>query len=131
VQVEHVLGAVSFISDLSVYGVPVQGCDGKAGMVAIKLKDGASLDSLNWQEFHNECLTNLPVYARPLFIRIQFGEMKMTATFKHQKNVLVKDGFDPACMGDDVLLFYSSRDGKVTHLDGQMYADINNGVIRV
>jgi hypothetical protein len=121
---------VSFVSDLSVYGVEVTGCDGKAGMVALKFKDEVK-GSVDWAEFHKECTAHLPVYARPVFIRVQAGAMKMTATFKHQKSELVKDGFDPANMGSDQLLYYSYKDGSVTTLDATMYQSIIKGNLRI
>lgn len=131
VQVEHVLGAVSFIGDLSVYGVEVPGWDGKAGMIALKFKDSVDCSTIDWSEFHRECTTHLPVYARPLFIRVQAGAMKMTATFKHQKNELVKDGFNPANMGNDQLYYYSYKDGNVSSLDEVMYQNIVEGKMRL
>jgi acyl-CoA synthetase (AMP-forming)/AMP-acid ligase II len=38
-EVEMILNELPFIEDCSSYGVSVKGCDGKAGMVAIKLRD--------------------------------------------------------------------------------------------
>ena len=128
---EQILGAVSFISDLSVYGVEVKDCDGKAGMVALKLRDGIAPHAIDWSEFHRECSAHLPVYARPVFIRVQAGEMKMTATFKHQKNDLVKDGFDPTRMGKDSLMLYSPKEGSVTALDAEVFHDIMTGHLRL
>ncbi|NXP61041.1 S27A2 synthetase, partial [Chloropsis cyanopogon] len=41
-EVEATLGLVSFIQEVNVYGVAVPGCEGRCGMAAVRLKDGAT-----------------------------------------------------------------------------------------
>ncbi|NXW69767.1 S27A2 synthetase, partial [Hirundo rustica] len=41
-EVEAALGSVSFIQEVNVYGVAVPGCEGRCGMAAVRLKDGAA-----------------------------------------------------------------------------------------
>ncbi|NXE70841.1 S27A2 synthetase, partial [Calcarius ornatus] len=41
-EVEATLGLVSFIQEVNVYGVAVPGCEGRCGMAAVRLKDGAA-----------------------------------------------------------------------------------------
>jgi len=125
-EVEHVLSEVSFVSDVVVYGVPVPGCEGKAGMAAIALKDSTMIPTASdWRHFHDVCCAHLAPYARPVFIRIQ-NSMALTSTFKHKKTVLVEDGFDPRKVRDN-LFYYSHRDGTVCSLDLQMYERIASG----
>ena len=96
-------------------------------MAAISLKPGAAID---WAIWHRECTTNLPVYARPVFVRIQCS-LQMTSTFKHQKRGLVNDAFDPNNLKENEKLFiYSSKDGTVTELTKTIYKDINDGVLK-
>ncbi len=74
-----------------VYGVEVPGADGRAGMAAIRWDhsqgplDGVALA----QALHKA----LPKYAVPLFIRVR-EEHEVTATFKHRKVELKREGFD-------------------------------------
>ncbi|NXD31905.1 S27A2 synthetase, partial [Spelaeornis formosus] len=41
-EVEATLGLVSFIQEVNVYGVAVPGCEGRCGMAAVCLNDGAA-----------------------------------------------------------------------------------------
>ncbi|NXE43930.1 S27A2 synthetase, partial [Ptilorrhoa leucosticta] len=41
-EVEATLALVSFIQEVNVYGVAVPGCEGRCGMAAVRLKDGAA-----------------------------------------------------------------------------------------
>jgi fatty-acyl-CoA synthase len=112
-QIEHVLASIPFISDVTVYGVDVPYCDGKAGMASIVLKDGFTESSIDWSRYHLECVSHLPAYARPLFIRIQ-NQLQTTGTFKHQKNTLVSENYNPQKMKSDGLYFYSSSIGNAS-----------------
>jgi fatty-acyl-CoA synthase len=141
-EVEHVLNVLPFVSDLCVYGVEVPNYGGRCGMVAMALSglDKKPVDELlkkvDWSLYHKECTANLPVYARPPFIRVAAEALQTTGTFKHQKNVLVKAGFNPtvdegtpSC--DDRLFFYSSKDGSVVPLDAALYDRILSGKCRL
>ncbi|NXK96186.1 S27A2 synthetase, partial [Formicarius rufipectus] len=41
-EVEATLASVDFIQEVNVYGVAVPGCEGRCGMAAVRLKDGAA-----------------------------------------------------------------------------------------
>ncbi|NXL99627.1 S27A2 synthetase, partial [Tyrannus savana] len=41
-EVEATLAGVGFIQEVNVYGVAVPGCEGRCGMAAVRLKDGAT-----------------------------------------------------------------------------------------
>ncbi|HEX6866522.1 MAG TPA: long-chain-acyl-CoA synthetase, partial [Caulobacteraceae bacterium] len=43
----------------------------------------------------------LPVYARPIFVRLQ-PQIETTGTFKYRKMDLVADGFDPSKVKDPI-----------------------------
>jgi fatty-acyl-CoA synthase len=83
------------VLDATVYGVAVAGADGKAGMAALVVAEDFDPAALYR---HLECL---PVYARPVFVRIR-KELETTATFKHQKSELVREGYDPAATADTI-----------------------------
>ncbi|NXF00301.1 S27A5 synthetase, partial [Menura novaehollandiae] len=67
-EVEATLASVSFIQEVNVYGVAVPGCEGRCGMAAVRLKDGATFDGDDLYAFTRD---TLPAYAAPRFVRIQ------------------------------------------------------------
>ncbi|TRZ08013.1 hypothetical protein HGM15179_019093 [Zosterops borbonicus] len=68
-EVEATLGLVDFIQEVNVYGVAVPGCEGRCGMAAVCLKDGATFDGDKLYAFTRD---TLPAYAAPRFVRIQW-----------------------------------------------------------
>ncbi len=71
----------------------------------------------------------LPAYARPLFLRIK-DRIEVTATFKHQKNELAREGFDPGASGDAIYFDDPSQRAYV-RLDGALYERIKAGEVRL
>jgi fatty-acyl-CoA synthase len=131
-EVENVLSSVPGFADITVYGVKVADNDGRAGMATIILKDGVNISDVNWDAYYKECSTNLTAYSRPVFLRIQDSAIQVTGTFKHQKSILVEDGFDPVKMKPGQHLFYySQKDGKVTPLTPELYQQIATGVTKM
>ncbi len=125
-EVANVISECKDIADVTVYGVEVPGCDGKAGMAAITLKID-DLSEFQWKVLGQELKLHLPVYARPIFLRfIKNNELAMTSTFKHQKNDLVKQGFDLNNVGDDVVFV---KDGETTYtqLNASIMSEILGG----
>jgi fatty-acyl-CoA synthase len=102
-EVEAAVSTDPQVEEATVFGVEVPGTGGRAGMVAIQLKDG--------QEFDGKALATavyerLPAYAVPLFARVM-RELAHTSTFKTQKVELRKQGYAP---GDDPIYVLSGRD---------------------
>uniref|UniRef100_A0A8C0X3L9 long-chain-fatty-acid--CoA ligase n=1 Tax=Castor canadensis TaxID=51338 RepID=A0A8C0X3L9_CASCN len=95
-EVADVIGMLDFIQETNVYGVPVSGYEGKAGMASIILKPNKSLDL---EKMYEQVITSLPAYACPQFLRIQ-EKMETTGTFKLQKFHLVEEGFNPLKISD-------------------------------
>lgn len=129
-EIENALDGVSEFADVTVYGVPVPDYDGKVGMAAVVLREDVTVDNIDWTAFHKECTTHLTSYSRPVFVRVQ-QSVKVTATFKHQKSDLVKDGYNPDAMKTDKLFFYNQKTGAVTPLDHAMFQQINTGKIKI
>lgn len=98
-EVAEILAAAPGIATANVYGVSVQGTDGRAGMAAITTDSDVDFDTL-----HAWLNDRLPKYAHPLFIRIQ-KEAETTGTFKYRKVDLVKEGFDPEEVPDPLWYF--------------------------
>lgn len=109
------------IEDVVAYGVTVPHFDGKAGMIAIRTREGFDMAAL-----YRHLNDNLPDFAVPRFVR-RLSEVETTSTFKYKKTDLVAEGFDPA-LGRDPL-FVLNNGGYVpltkTHL-----ADIRAGRLR-
>ncbi len=88
-EVEQRLADAPGVKEVIAYGVPVPGQDGKAGMVALVI-DG----KFNARAFADWVDQELPVYARPVFVRL-IKAAETTGTFKYRKVDLVAQGFDP------------------------------------
>jgi fatty-acyl-CoA synthase len=103
VSTQEVAGAVSDFGAfemVNVYGVAVPGADGRAGMAALRLREGTKLDpEALWRHLDDA----LPRYAAPLFLR-ELSEVEVTGTFKLRKVTLQEEGFDPARVSDPLWL---------------------------
>ena len=111
------------VREAEVYGVEVQGQDGRAGMAALVTDDSFDLDA-----FAAHVDVALPPYARPVFIRLQ-PELSTTSTFKHRKVELVAEGFNPS--RTDEPLYVRERDGPYQPIDRPRYARIQGGKVRL
>jgi fatty-acyl-CoA synthase len=111
------------IMEADVYGVPVPGAEGAAGMAAI-VSDG----ELDFGKFREHLARRLPPYARPVFIRIT-DHMTVTGTFKHAKADLVREGFDPAATDDPIYLDDAAARAYV-RVDAALYRRIQAGKLR-
>ncbi|HET9875610.1 MAG TPA: AMP-binding protein, partial [Mycobacterium sp.] len=90
-EVEAALVADDSIEDCAVYGVEVPRTGGRAGMAAVKLRDGAQFDG---PALARTMYERLPVYALPLFVRV-VESMAHTTTFKSRKVELREQGYGP------------------------------------
>jgi fatty-acyl-CoA synthase len=97
-EVTNVVATCPGVSEATVYGVAVPGCDGRAGMAAV-----AANKSFDPATLHAFVTKHLPAYARPLFIRI-VDQIATTETFKQKKQQLIKEGFDPVVVKDTLLV---------------------------
>jgi fatty-acyl-CoA synthase len=122
-EVSEAISAFHGIRDANVYGVVVPGAEGRAGMAAVAI-DG----ELNLEAFRTHLIARLPSYARPLFLRIQ-TELQVTATFKHTKSDLVREGYDPGATSDAIYLNDAERQAFV-RIDDEIYDRIKIGLIR-
>ncbi|MGA7790898.1 MAG: long-chain-acyl-CoA synthetase [Xanthobacteraceae bacterium] len=112
------------IADASVYGVAVPGTEGAAGMATL-VSDGA----LDFAELRQHLAKRLPPYARPLFLRIK-DSIETTATFKHKKPELARQGFDLATVADPIYFDDPERQAYV-RLDQALCQRIGAGTIRI
>jgi fatty-acyl-CoA synthase len=119
-EVELALSRFDGVLEGNVYGVAIEGHDGRAGMAAVVARDDLDLTAL-----HTHLAQALPEYARPLFLRIR-GNIDVTATFKQKKIDIVKEGFDPGRVADPIYFNDPQRKAFV-RLDAELYRDINGG----
>ncbi|XP_064651378.1 long-chain fatty acid transport protein 2-like [Lineus longissimus] len=95
-EVASVLADDERILHVNVYGVKVPGADGRAGMAAITMNEGCTVDQEFLADLYKKVMGNLPVYARPIFLRMHESELETTSTFKYIKTNLQKEGFNPS-----------------------------------
>lgn len=90
-EVGEIINGFDQVEICNVYGVEVPGADGRAGMVAVTLVEGQQeLDLARFSAYVN---SELPAYARPVFVRVQ-PAIEVTGTFKMVKGDLRKQGWD-------------------------------------
>jgi fatty-acyl-CoA synthase len=123
-EVAAAIAAFPGITEAVVYGVPVPGTEGAAGMAAVVVDE-----PLDLAEFRKHLAGCLPPYARPLFLRLK-DRIAVTATFKPQRADLVRAGFDPTAT-DDALYFDDPARSAYVRLDAALFARIRDGKIRL
>lgn len=95
-EVAQALEAYDPAETINVYGVAVPEQEGRAGMLAIRLKDGSEFDPAMLYEL---AVSKLPDYAVPLFVRI-LAHTDITQTYKLRKVDLQKAGYSPETRSD-------------------------------
>ncbi len=123
-EVAAVLSQFPGVTQANVYGVQVEGYDGRAGMASIVSDGEPDLDKL---KAHVDA--SLPHYARPVFLRLS-RETDTTSTFKFKKTNLVKAGFNPANVSDPIY-FADPVSGAYKPIKKTTYKDILSGKVRL
>jgi fatty-acyl-CoA synthase len=122
-QVSAVIASCPHVTDAAVFGVSVPGADGRAGMAAIVVKPEFDL-----KEFRERLTSQLPDFARPLFLRI-VPALELTATFKLQKQALMAQGFDPKLA---VGVYMDDRAlGAYVQMDATLHERLQAGQLRL
>jgi fatty-acyl-CoA synthase len=124
-EVEAAIARFPGIQASNVYGVPVPGRDGRAGMAAIVLAD----QQIDLAALHAHLARELPDYARPVFVRIR-SDSDVTPTFKQKKIDLVKDGFDPG-RTEDPIYFSDPRSKAFERMSPSLLREIGDGTVRL
>ncbi|KAI1408240.1 fatty acid transporter [Hypoxylon sp. FL1857] len=123
-EVADIVGSFPQVAEANVYGVEVPFADGRAGCAAIvaadgisaKVEDIASERGLDLKGLAEHCLTRLPQYAVPIFLRV-VKQLEYTGTMKLQKGRLRSEGIDldvieKAEKGEDVDTLYWKPPGE-------------------
>ncbi len=123
-EVSEVISQYPNIVEANVYGVYIPKSDGRACMVALDIEDNFDFKGL--MEYSAK---HLPVYARPLFVRIQ-DEIEKTGTFKQRKVDLVEQGFDPDKV-EDPIYFANPETKELEPIDNALYKQICKGKFKL
>jgi fatty-acyl-CoA synthase len=125
-EVSDRLNAAPGVTEANVFGVTVPGEDGRAGMAALVLRDGATFDG---DAFFAHAERHLPRYAMPAFVRL-VPAMEVTGTLKQRKQSFADDGWDPSRTTDPL---YVRDDAGRTYvaLDATRAAAIRSGAFRL
>ena len=111
------------VEEANVYGVAVDGADGRAGMAGLVVSSAFDIAALA-EHLGRE----LPAYAQPVFVRI-LPTIETTGTFKYRKLDLVADGFDPGKVKDP--LFYKDPAKGYQKLSKAMFTKIQSGAVKL
>lgn len=125
-EVAEALSGQAGVEMVNVYGVEVEGQDGRAGMAALVLGPDTEFDATAFYARVDEAL---PRYAAPLFVRL-LPEQEMTGTFKIRKVDLQREGFDPAAIADR-LFTRDDTAGTYVPLTPEVHAEIAAGARRI
>ncbi|VEG57232.1 long-chain-acyl-CoA synthetase [Mycolicibacterium aurum] len=130
-EVEAAVSTDTQVEEATVFGVEVPDTGGRAGMVAIQLKDGKEFDG---KALAKAAFDKLPPYAVPLFVRV-VKELAHTSTFKSQKGDLRKEGYggssgegddDDVKVEDPIYVLSGKSEGYVPFYD-EYLAEVKDG----
>jgi fatty-acyl-CoA synthase len=111
-QVEAALASDDSVEQCTVFGVEIPRTGGRAGMAAVKLREGAKFDG---QSLARAVYAQLPPYALPLFVRV-VESIEQTTTFKSRKVQLREQGYGPD-IPDSLYVLAGRDEGYVPYYD--------------
>ena len=104
-EVGSVLEEFPGVLFLTVYGVEIPGFEGRAGMVAIQMQEGAVFDPSGFYAFAK---SRLPRYALPQFVRIS-QSLDMTGTYKLRKVDLQRQSYAQSQVSDPLWVIQENQ----------------------
>ncbi len=125
-EVEKAINRFPAVSESTVYGVLIEGTEGRAGMASV-IPFG-KIEDFDLKDFAETIRSALPVYAFPKFLRLK-REFETTGTHKIKKTALRDEGFDLRRVKDPLFVMLPK---KTTYesLSPELYQEILNGVHR-
>merc|ERR1719476_334877 len=116
-----------WLNETNCYGVKIPWAEGACGALGITLDSGATTLTVDERkQLYDTAVKNMPVYQRPVFIRVQ-AEMEVTGTFKNRKVELVKEGYDFSNFEEpDELFFLSKTDQTYIPMTAEMVKNIDS-----
>lgn len=123
-EVEAAVSTDPQVEEATVFGVEVPGTGGRAGMVAVQLKEGREFDGKSLAKAAYE---HLPSYAVPLFVRV-VKELAYTTTFKSQKVDLRKEGYGGGDVEvEDPIYVLAGRDEGYVEFYDEYLQEVKDG----
>ena len=122
-EVAERLQAAPGVKEANVYGVAVEGADGRAGMAGLVV--GPEFDI---KAFGEHVSRELPAFSQPVFVRI-LPAIETTGTFKVRKMDLIADGYDPGKIKGP-LYFRDLKRGYVKVTKG-VYEKLLGGLVKI
>jgi fatty-acyl-CoA synthase len=123
-EVASVIMQCPGVVDAVVYGVAVEGTEGRAGMAAIATEEDFRLETLK-----TYMSAHLPSFARPLFFRL-CERIPATATFKLQQGELAQEGL-AVQRETDSLWFNEPGADRMVQCDAHLLREITSGSLRL
>jgi fatty-acyl-CoA synthase len=111
-QVEAALATDKSVEQCTVFGVEIPHTGGRAGMAAVKLRDGGEFDGAS---LARAVYDQLPSYALPLFVRV-VESIEQTTTFKSRKVELREQAYGPD-VADPLYVLAGRDEGYVPYYD--------------
>jgi fatty-acyl-CoA synthase len=111
-QVEAALASDESVEECTVFGVEIPRTGGRAGMAAVKLREGAEFDG---KSLGRAVYGQLPAYALPLFVRV-VESLEHTTTFKSRK-VELRDQAYGSDVTDPLYVLAGRDEGYVPYYD--------------
>ena len=99
-EVANALGDLPGLELINIYGVQVQGHEGRAGMAAVLMQEGRTFDP---QALFALTEQRLPRYAAPVFVRVTQAA-DLTASYKLRKVDLQRQGYCPTLCSDPLYI---------------------------
>ncbi|XP_022649294.1 long-chain fatty acid transport protein 4-like isoform X2 [Varroa jacobsoni] len=124
-EVEALISQMVDNRDAVMFGVPVPGTEGKAGMAVIQ-DDG----TLCLQEFLKKAQGVIPAYALPLFVRL-VKEVEQTSTNKMMKSTYIRDGYDLTKVKQDPVYFLDMSKKQYVRVNDELLQEITTGKRRL
>src|SRR5262245_28691998 len=125
-EVADVLNGAAGVSESAVYGVEIPGEDGRAGMAALVLEDGAVFDGA---AFYAHAERHLPRYAMPAGVRL-ISAVEVTGTLKQRKHRLASEGLAETVVSDPLFL-RDDRARRYVPLTASVRDDLRRGRLRL
>ncbi len=125
-EVAEVVNSFEQVDESTVYGVQIPGTEGRAGMAAVVAN--VPVDNLDITALSRHLTSELPVYARPVFLRFR-PALEVTGTFKQKKSELRTEGFDPAAVTEPLYVLLPGTD-RYTKLTDDVFRRIQGGQMR-
>ncbi|MCP4754867.1 MAG: long-chain-acyl-CoA synthetase [Proteobacteria bacterium] len=125
-EVEKAINSFPSVSESTVYGVRIEGTEGRAGMASII--PFTTVEDFDLKGFAESIRSALPVYAVPKFLRFK-TVFETTGTHKIKKTTLRDEAFDLQRVDDPLYVMLPNKT-EYEPLTEELYQGILNGAHR-